>query len=298
MRSIRLASGNDAVHLKQAARVEHALLEAGSGFRIVAVPVEGEGGSSLLLEALGERIVAGAAEAAVCPAGLLSSGLPPGVEIGAIFRDSSPAYMWVSCGRPGPGALPHGAMVVTWDDVARAQILFRYPNLHVTSARGWTRVFEGLRQGNWGAACLPPEVVEAGSLWGLDSGVIAESEVMPAIGQGAAALLIPSGTADPHLALLDDPDSRRSLRLESTFWWNAMDLPGSIVTARAVFEGERVRLEGLIAEAEGAWLITDSGEAPVAWGESMVRDLADSCRELAWRFKGMSGVPIRGRVAS
>ncbi|HXI04467.1 MAG TPA: hypothetical protein VNI57_14940, partial [Candidatus Saccharimonadales bacterium] len=240
-------------------------------------------------------------DAAVCPAGMMSAGLPPGVEVGAIFADGERAYRWVSCGRTGPGSLAHGATVVTWDDVSRAQILFRYPGLQVESARGWTKVFSGLRQGIWGAACLPPEVVDAGSLWGLDTGLIAIDEVMPAIGQGSAAILTPRAGVDPVVRGLNCPDRARRLRLESAFWWNVTDIPGTVVTASARFEEGRVIVEGLVAEADGAWLVSDRGEAGEAYAAAVVRDVADSCREMTWgrrARKEIAAHALHGRRAS
>lgn len=298
MRSLRLASGSDAILLKQAARLEEAIAGRCDGVSVVALPVEIPEQAAGLLETLGDLLRSGQADAAVCPAGLLSAGIPPGVELGALYEDLPPAYLWVASGCSGPGALPHGASVLTWDDVARAQILYRYPGLVVTSARGWTKVFEGLRHGTWDAACLPPEVVDPGSLWGLECSAIGVDEVMPAIGQGTAAVLVAGGSVDPAIPLLDDAPARKRLRLESIFWWNAMDVPSTVVTAHASLQGGRARVEGIVLEAEGLWMISDGGEAEADHGDFVARDVAQSCLEAAWSRWNRGAAVQAGRAAS
>jgi porphobilinogen deaminase len=296
--TLRLASGEDAVHLEQAARIQIGIDRLNDAVPVIAVPVSAPDPVSDLLEALGAVLRRDDADAAVCPAGLLSAGLPPDVEVAAILRDTDPAYRWISRGKAGPGALPHGTSILTWDDVARAQILYRHPGFEVISAPGWTKVFEGLRQGTWGAACLPLEIVEAGSLWGLDSLRIPEDEIVPAIGQGSVALLVRAGSSDPLLKRLDEPGRANRLRLESVFWWNAMDVPSTVVTARACVAHGRARIEGLVVDADGRWMISDGAEAEERHGVVVARDVAQSCLEAAWRRRNQAARAVPGRVAS
>jgi hypothetical protein len=88
------------------------------------------------------------------------------------------------------------------------------------------------------------------------------------------------------------------LRLESIFWWNAMDVPGTVATAGVLVKGDRLVVEGIIVEADGQWLIRDSAEGTAQYGEMIARDVADSCRDLARKRLSLAGEPVPGRAAS
>lgn len=278
---IRVASGDHPICLGQAARVERLLGALPGSPEVVAVTVESARDPALQIERLAWTLRQRQADAAVTLAACLAVGLPQGIEVGAVLRGSDPRYFFVSLERGALSELEKGAEVVTWDAVCRAQVLYRYPHLNVEPVRSWAGLHEGLRHGEWAAACLPPEVVEAGSDWGLRTEEIDVDEVVPAIGQGDLALLIPEGERSSLVTAVNQDETMARLRLESAFWWQAMEICGTVATARAVLSDGTVELTGIIADAEGAWLVGDTARGPELSDEAIAQELAESCKAMA-----------------
>ncbi len=286
---IRIASGDHPICLGQAARVERALRALPESPEVVAVTVESARDPALQIERLAWRLHQGQADAAVCIAACLAVGLPQGIEVGAVLRGSDPRYFFVSLGKGALRELEEDAKVVTWDAVCRAQVLHGYPYLNVEPVRSWAGLHEGLRHGEWAAACLPPEVVQAGSTWGLRTEEIDVEEVMPAIGQGDLALLIPEGERHPLVTSVNQDDTMARLRLESAFWWQALEACNTVATARVVLSNGAVELTGIIADADGAWLVRDTARGPELSDEAIAQELAESCKAMASKHLARQG---------
>jgi hydroxymethylbilane synthase len=173
--------------------------------------------------------------------------------------------------------------IATCDEISRAQILHRFPRLTTEVVPPSPDVFEGLRDGTWGAACLPPEILDVGSLAGLKSEPIPEGKVLPAVGQGVVALLVRTGseTLPRWLAGLNDRDLEHRLTLENLFVSLVGGEADCVVTARAGRAGSNVELTGMLGQRDGEWLVLVQSEAVPGKAEQTVRRLADSCLCLA-----------------
>lgn len=281
MNTIRLTSGDHPIDLRRSAVVERSMRALGDDVDVIAVLVEAAKDPGAYVERLADSLFRQEADAAVCPAGFLSGGVPQGVEVGAVFQECDPSYMCISSGEPDLARLEPGARVASWDSVARAQIMHHFPKLDVRLHRSWSGLFEELRHGMWAAACLPPDVLEAGTRWGLSVAPVDREKVLPAIGQADVAMLTLAGYAHPLVTALNDPATETRLRFECAFWRCAVEVPGSVATARASLGGDMVSLTGVIASADGEWLVRDEGESSVKFGRFVAEDVAESCKKAA-----------------
>jgi porphobilinogen deaminase len=278
---IRIASGDHPIDLNQAAHLERTLRSLPEAPDVIAVTVESSRDPSLHIERLAWALHQGHADAAVCPAGYMSSGLPEGIQVAAVCPYGDPIYQCVALEHPSMADLPPDSKIVTWDAVARAQILHKFPGRTVETARTWAGLFEGLRHRVWAAACLPPEVVEAGGHWGLHAEPVDASMILPAIGLADLALFTRDDSKVSLVSDINDPITEARLRIESAFWWQAMEICGTVATAVAEVGEDKVDLVGVIAEAEGAWLVRNTTLVSPDNGEYAAQDLAETCKKAA-----------------
>lgn len=289
METLRLASSSSPMALAQAARVGGRIAARLESVMVVEVFVETPMDPDRQIARIAEKIRDSAADAGICPASRLGPVLPAGVIVAALLRDRDPRYRCVSPERPSLSALPRHARVVTCDPVARAQIRHHHPRLQVDLAVPSWEIFAGLRHRAWDAACLPPEIFDVGSLAGLASELIAPEDVIPAVGQGVAAILARAGdpTVLERLAGIQDHDLEITFAAEraflSTISGTALD---GVATARAVRAGWSVEMTGVAAHRDGDWLVSLSSRSPLDSATEEARRLAGSCRERAARKTG------------
>jgi hydroxymethylbilane synthase len=262
---LRLATTSNPMALAQAARIGYRLETVLRPLAVVEVFVETPMDPVRQIARLGERLLDGSADAALCPASRLPAGLPHGVVVGALIRDRDPRYRIVAPLRPDLAALPHHARVVVCDPVARAQIRHRFPRLQVeTAPPGW-EIFAGLRHRAWDAACLPPEGFDVGSVSGLCTEAVPPEELLPAVGQGKVALLIRAEVGELHdrLSGITDRDMETALGGERAFLSGVAHVPGTVATARVIRAGWAAEVIGLLIQADGEWEWREQARTPL-----------------------------------
>ena len=223
------------------------------------------------------------ADAVVCPVDRLPAELPRGIVARAFVRDRTPLYRCVSIDATTLAGLPDSATVVVCDRVARAQILSRYPGLNVVFEPASDEMLGHLRDGRWDAALLPADILETASLVGLRWQSVAMSDVIPAVGLGAVAVLVRDVPLVAHDLVhgLNDPMVTLRFRLERMFVAEFTAISDTVCTAMAGGTNDHVELTGLIAEKDGRWCVRESVSGPVAQAEAMTRRLAATCTEKA-----------------
>jgi porphobilinogen deaminase len=292
METFRLASASSPNALAQTARMSCLLERRLPPMKVVDVNLEIPRDPTKQVGRLIDRLRAGDVDAALCSAVRLPLPLPEGVAIGAVLRDRDPRYHCVSSGAPPMEFLDRSAKVVTCDAIARAQILHRFPRLATEFTCPSREIFDALRQGAWAAACLPPEILDVGSLCGLKSEPIPEGKVLPAVGQGLVALLVRAeADSSGRLADLNDRDLEFRLHLESLFASMICVEPDCVATARATRSGSTVELTGMLADRNGEWLVLVQAEVLSGKAEQSVRRLVDSCLCLARKRKSEIPTP-------
>ena len=275
-------SGSDPLALYRVGEVGRRLKAASIPCDVHHVVAEGSGDLPAGLPEFLPHVLDGRADALVCAATEIRLGVPRGLSLVAVLREHDPRYRCVSRGRASVCGVPPGSTVVVADPYARAQIRNRLPELGVDLVEDLDRLADGLREGVWAAGCLPPDLVAAGPLWGLAQEPISITEVMPAVGQGSIALLTLPGHECAAGRLLDEPAARACLDAETSFLRHVIEVPETVATAAAGAFGGRIEITGLVAEAGGAWLVLDEASSPIEFAEVVGREVAESCKEMAW----------------
>ena len=206
------------------------------------------------------------------------SEIPSGLVLAAVPPREDPSDVLVSRDRLTLGALAAGARVGTSSPRRRAQILIARPDLVVTDARGNvdTRI-RRLREGRWDAIVL----ARAGlaRLRRLDeiAEVFPESVILPAVGQGALAIVTREDDADTRrtLAVLDDPCSHREVIAERSFLRRLEAGCRGPVAARARCLASDMRLTGGVFAIDGSGSLRDQVEGPADASEPLGIALAD-----------------------
>lgn len=229
-----------------------------------------------------DELQAGSVDAVICGASRLPAKLPPGIALGALFRDRDPRSLCAADGPPTLALLPTRSRVAVCDAVSRAQILHRFPWLYVEVMPDWCEVLEEIRYGGADAGCLPAEALELCAASGLRVEALGLDALLPTIGQGVIAVLTTATTASRSSTIrdLDQPEVRAALAAERTFVQQVSAVTGGLGTARAQVERERLILTGLLAERDGTWLVTDQGEGSARFASALARDVADACSTL------------------
>jgi hydroxymethylbilane synthase len=283
MNPVRLAIVEDSFSRESAARIAETLASHDAARGAVVVCVETSGIAPDVVKLLSSAILTGCADAAVCPAPLVPRHLPDGVAVGAILPQGDPSYLCLSAGRPILSLLPTGSRVVTSCLLARSQILHRFPWLWVQVAAADQGMIEGLRRGQWDAACLPPEAIASLGPHGMKSEPVSRDCLMPAVGQGLSALIVPGkhgNIVDPIHGLFDE--SPKSVwRCERAFAQEASGFAGSLSAAVARIDGHDIVLKGMLVERDGTWMVLDEATAQVGFAPVVAQDLAESCKEMA-----------------
>ncbi len=245
-----------------------------SGDRIQDRPLYEVGGKGLFVKEIEEALLDGRADFAVHSAKDLPAALPDGLILACFPARETPTDAFVSKRFLTLSGLPAGATVGTSSLRRAHQLRALRPDLTIAPLRG--NVDSRLRR------------VDAGELDGIllaEAGLrrlglghrvterLAAVRFVPAIGQGCLA--IEARATSPVLELLarvDDPFARRAILCEravqAAFGANCHTPLGAVACRERGAEGERIKLLGWAAEADGsrprraelddAWPTTDS----------------------------------------
>lgn len=289
-----LGTRGSALALTQAGLVKSRLEELGygvrleeistSGDRILDVPLSQIGDKALFTKELDIALLDGAIHLAVHSLKDLPTQLPEGIRIGAVMEREDPHDAFVAHPdyRGGFDELPQGARIGTSSLRRRAQLLAWRPDLEVLPMRGNvdTRL-KKLDAGNWHGLILASAGLKRLGLSGRIREVVDTDIMLPAVGQGALAVVC-AEEDDVTYALLRDQVHDRST-------WNAVAAERSLLRTleggcsvpvgaygRAGTEG-RLDLEACVVTLDGRRLLRDrrvgrAGDAE-ALGVALAEDL-------------------------
>jgi hydroxymethylbilane synthase len=179
--------------------------------------------------------------------------------------------------------LPRGARVGTGSPRRRAQLLAARPDLVVTEARGNvdTRI-RRLEEGKWDAIVLARAgLARLGRLEEICD-VFPQDVMLPAIGQGALALVVRTDDAGTAAALapLDHPASHTEVLAERALLRGLEGGCRAPMAARATAANGMLRLAAVVFSVDGATCLREEGERaagddPEALGDELARRLRD-----------------------
>jgi len=247
------------------------------------------GGKGLFAKEIHEALHDGRVDFAVHSLKDLETALPPGIVLACTLsrEDARDALiLGPGCGAPDPAdplaALPHGARVGTSSVRRQAQLLHARPDLRVVLLRGnvQTRLAR-VREGAVDASLLALAGLRRLGLEGEASAVLAPETMLPAAGQGIVGVTVradDTGLRD-LLAAIEDPAARAVATAERAL---LAELDGSCRTpiggyARLLEDG-RLVLSGLVARADGGFLLRRTISGPAADAAALGRALGHSLR--------------------
>ena len=303
---LRIATRKSPLALWQAEHVAALLRRAHGGLEIELVPLvtQGDriqdrslaavGGKGLFIKELEVALESDRADIAVHSMKDLPGDLPEGLIIAAVLeRADARDALLSAAAAAGIGDLPRGARVGTSSVRRQAQLLAARPDLRIQTLRG--NVDTRLRRLDGGD--LDAIVLACAGLirLGLEARITARLDpkiCLPAVAQGVIGIEC-RGADVRTLALvsvLNHDATRRTTDAERAFAHRLGGSCQSPIAAHARLEGERLMLDGLVAEPDGTRLLRDalsgSSRDPVALGHRLAeRILAAGAGPLLERLR-------------
>ena len=260
---IRLGARGSALSLAQA-RLVAASLDGRAEVEIVTITTTGDrlsaAGSPIewkgdFTRELDEALLDGRIALAVHSLKDVPSRVPDGIALAAVPAREDPSDVLISRGKRPFADLPSGARLGTSSPRRRAQLLAARPDLEVLEARGNvdTRLAR-LAAGRFDAIVLARAgLARLGRLAEI-SEVLPASLVLPAIGQGALAILARRDDAAllSMLGALDDAASRREVEAERSLLATLEAGCRAPVAGLARARGERLTVSAAVFSPNGA----------------------------------------------
>jgi hydroxymethylbilane synthase len=260
-----------------ACRVELVIIKT-TGDKIQDVPLAQIGGKGLFIKEIEEALLTGRVDLAVhslkdmpaeVPAGLMLGSVPPREDCRDAFISSRYATL---------AEIPPGGRVGTGSLRRRVQLLHRRPDLEVVPLRGNvdTRLKKMETLGLDGLILAAAGLNRLG-LAHIYRGCVPESDMLPAVGQGALGLEVRIADQDLHelLEFLDDPPTRVAVTAERAFL--ARLEGGCLVPVAALgrVAGDSLHLEAMISDLEGRRLLRDRRTGPMTAAAGLGNSLAE-----------------------
>ena len=286
---LRIATRKSPLALWQTEHVAARLRDAHPGLDVELVPMSTRGdevldrslsaigGKGLFLKELEVAMQRGEADCAVHSLKDVPMVLEEGFALPAILERADPADAFVSDAYASLVALPQAARVGTSSLRRQAQLRARRPDLRLLDLRGNvnTRLAK-LDAGDYDAIVLACAGLQR---LGFDARIRSRLEApgwLPAPAQGAIAIECRTGDAriGALCAALDHAPTR--IRVEAERAMNRA-LHGSChvpVAAYAQWEGETLRLQGLVGDAENGRVLRAEGEGAAAEHEALGMSVA------------------------
>ncbi len=232
------------------------------------------GGKGLFAKEIHEALLDGRVDFAVHSLKDLETEMPPGIVLACTLKREDAR----DCLLPGPAlpaadpadpfaALPQGAVIGTSSVRRQSQLLHRRPDLNVVMFRGNVQTrLRKLAEGEAAATLLALAGLRRMELDPAGSVAIDPEIMVPAAGQGIVGVTVRADDTELHelLAAIEDPEARAVSSAERAL---LAALDGSCRTpigghARLMDNG-RLRLTGLVARADGSFLLrrTEEGDA-------------------------------------
>jgi hydroxymethylbilane synthase len=267
---------------------EHAITT--SGDRIQDRRLADIGGKGLFAKEIHEALADGRIDFAVHSLKDLETEMPPGIVLACTLKreDARDALiLGPACRVPDPAdpfaCLPAGAVIGTASVRRQSQILHARPDLQIEMIRGNVQTrLDKVRGGAGPAASLLALAGLRRLGLAAEAGVVLDPDAMvPAAGQGIVGVTVRADDIELHelLAAIEDREAAAVSSAERAL---LAALDGSCRTpigghARLLPDG-RLHLTGLVARADGSFLLKRSLHGNAADAARLGRELGDSLR--------------------
>lgn len=252
-----------------------------TGDRITDRPLYDIGGKGLFAKELEQALYANEIDLAVHSLKDMETPLPPGLILAAILKREDPRDVMLSLKAPSLAALPSGSIVGTCSPRRVAQILHHRPDLTCIPLRGNvdSRIRK-LQEGTMDAIILALAGLRRLGREEEASYIFPESEMLPAVGQGAIALECRADDTQTraYLASLNHTETSHCVTAERALLAGLQGSCRTPIGGHAILEPNGLlRLEALIASPTGTPLhrTIQWGEDPISLGLSTAKILND-----------------------
>ncbi len=279
MHHFTIATRESRLALWQAHHVQALLQAQGHQVSLLGMTTKGDqildrslskvGGKGLFVKELETALEEGRADLAVHSLKDVPMELPPGFALACVMEREDPRDAWVSNKYASLDALPQGAVVGT-SSLRRVALLRAIrPDLKIEALRGNldTRLRK-LDEGLYDGIILAAAGLKRLGLAARIAQVFEPSYMLPAAGQGALGIEIPSGRDDvaqvlAHLLHLPTFLAVSAERMVSRLMGGSCSMP---LAAHATFiDGDTLELHAAWGDPEGAQaLVQVNGQAPVS----------------------------------
>jgi hydroxymethylbilane synthase len=287
---LRIATRKSALALWQAEHVATLLKGAHAGLAVELLPMSTQGdriqdrslaaigGKGLFIKELEVALEDGRADLAVHSMKDVPAELPARLAIAALLARADPRDALLCRRGTAIADLPSGARLGTSSLRRQAQLLAARPDLRIEPLRG--NVDTRLRRLEGGD--LDAIVLACAGLTrlGFESRISARLDpdaMLPAVGQGAIGIecRIDDTRTRSLLRALDDPPTRTALAAERAFAHRLGGSCQSPIAALARIHGDRLTLEGLVAEPDGSRVLRDVSSGASADAQQLGEELAE-----------------------
>ncbi|ABC27204.1 porphobilinogen deaminase [Hahella chejuensis KCTC 2396] len=245
---------------------------------ILDTPLAKVGGKGLFVKELETAMLEGRADIAVHSMKDVPMEFPPGLGLGAILERETPMDAFVSNQYASLDELPEGAVVGTSSLRRQCQLSERRPDLKILSLRGNvnTRLAK-LDAGDFDAIILAASGLKRLGFSGRIREELTPEVSLPAVGQGA--LGIECRLDDPEamalIAQLQDAETTARVSAERAMNHRLQGGCQVPIAGYAEITGDQMRLRGLVGSPDGAQVLRDEVEGPVAAAEALGTELAE-----------------------
>jgi len=249
------------------------------------------GGKGLFAKEIHEALLDRAIDCAVHSLKDLETELPPGIVLACVLPREDPRDAIVLGPACGPrdaadplACLPRGGLIGTASVRRQSQLLARRPDLRCDVIRGNVQTRLGrVRDGDFAASFLALAGLRRLGLEHEADLVLEPDFMLPAAGQGIVGITARAGDAAllALLAGIECPAARAAATAERALLGTLDGSCRTPIGAHATLAGDRLRLAGLIARADGSFLQRDAIEGPVAEAARLGTALGERLRRAA-----------------
>jgi hydroxymethylbilane synthase len=286
---LRIATRRSRLALWQAEHVAALLRAAHAGLEVELVPMvtEGDrildralaevGGKGLFIKELEVAMLEGRADLAVHSMKDVPAALPEGMLLAAVLERADPRDAFVSNRYRGLDKLPAGARVGTSSLRRQCQLRHARPDLEVVQLRGNvdTRLRK-LDQGQYDAIILAAAGLQRLGLEERIASLVPVEASLPAVGQGVIGIECRADDTRTIglITALEHGPTRTCLDAERAFAARLQGSCQSPVAGFAEFEGNLLRVRGLVGAPDGSRLFADELRGAPAAAATLGDDLA------------------------
>ena len=254
-----------------------------TGDKIQDVPLAKIGGKGLFTKEIEMAILAGEVDLGVHSMKDVPTEIPDGLVIGITTIREDPRDAFISRKYQSLREIPRGGRIGTGSLRRKAQLLHLRPDLEIVPLRGNvdTRLRK-LVEENLDAVILATAGLRRLGRAAEITAIIPETEMLPAIGQGALGLEYRQDDAETRnlLEFLDHPETKVAVAAERAFLARLEGGCQVPIAAKGSLKNGELILEGLIGDLTGKRIYRQQVAGPPEAAEHLGRELAQRLLQL------------------